>query len=277
MDRLETRELGYFVAVAQELHFGHAAERLGISPPPLSRAITRLERRVGAPLFDRTSRSVALTAAGEAFLAESLKALDAVDNAVVQARRAHRSGRLRIATHPGTGSGLLRELITRTTPDHPVDLVFTRDQAAVLRARDADIGLLCATTDLHGLDSVEVGVERPFALLPSGHRLADRPAVELSELDKEPNYQAEAPVTALDELVDLVSLDQLVVVVGESAARRAGDGVIAVPVADLPDTVLLLAWPSGPPSPQASALLRAARSGPAVIHADLGVMSVSES
>lgn len=262
MDRLETRELSYFVAVAQELHFGRAAERLGMSQPPLSRAISRLERRIGAPLFERTSRRVLLTPAGEAFLTESLKALDAVDNAVVQARHAHRSHPLRVATNPGTGSGLLRDLVAayrRLTPDRPVDLVFTRDQVGVLRAGKADIGLLCASDNLDGLDSVEVAVERPVALVPSGHPLAGRATVTVADLDHEPTYQTETPVTALDELVDLVALDQLIVVAGESAARRTGDGVVAVPVADLPDTVLLLAWPSGTPSPSARALLRLAK------------------
>jgi DNA-binding transcriptional LysR family regulator len=67
--RLETRELLYFITVAEELHLGRAAERLGITQPPLSRAISRLERRVGVSLFGRTNRSATLTAAGEVLLA----------------------------------------------------------------------------------------------------------------------------------------------------------------------------------------------------------------
>ncbi|GAA1800305.1 hypothetical protein GCM10009735_35860 [Actinomadura chokoriensis] len=75
---VETRELTYFLAVARELHFGRAAERLGIAQPPLSRAIGRLERRLGVTLLERTSRRVALTPAGETLLAEGAAALDAV-------------------------------------------------------------------------------------------------------------------------------------------------------------------------------------------------------
>ncbi|NMI54349.1 LysR family transcriptional regulator [Streptomyces sp. RLA2-12] len=67
---MDTRELAYFVAVAETLHFGQAAESLGITQPPLSRAIAQLERRVGVPLLERTTRQVRLTAAGEVFLAE---------------------------------------------------------------------------------------------------------------------------------------------------------------------------------------------------------------
>ena len=85
---METRELRYFVAVAEELHFGRAAERLGIAQPPLSRAISQLERRLGVTLFERTSRQVTLTAAGEVLLGEGLAALDAVSAAERRTRRA---------------------------------------------------------------------------------------------------------------------------------------------------------------------------------------------
>ncbi|XVQ11276.1 LysR family transcriptional regulator [Spirillospora sp. CA-255316] len=86
-DHVETRELAYFAAVAEELHFGRAARRPGIAQPPLSRAIRRLERRLGVLLRERTPRGVALTRPGEVLLREARHALEAVDAAVRRLRR----------------------------------------------------------------------------------------------------------------------------------------------------------------------------------------------
>src|SRR5260370_12280022 len=89
MDAGEIRELRYFVALAEELHFGRAAQRLGIAHPPLSRAIRQLERRLGVMLVERTSRAARLTAAGEVLLHDRPAALDAVTAAT---RPPHRAG-----------------------------------------------------------------------------------------------------------------------------------------------------------------------------------------
>ena len=253
MDTVETRELAYFVTVAEELHFGRAAERLGIAQPPLSRAIARLERRMGVRLFDRTSRRVALTSAGAAFLDGSRQALAAVDRAVRLAQTAGQPTRLTLATRPGSGSGLLADALraySRQPSAVDIDIVFTNDQAGAVRNGTADVALMCGSGDAEGLRFVELAVERPVALLPTGHPMAERVAVTLAELAKDNAFQAQCPADSLDAIVDRVALGSLVVIAGEGVTDRLGRSVTAVPVLDMPNTDLVLSWNPRAPHPQ---------------------------
>jgi DNA-binding transcriptional LysR family regulator len=147
MEQVETRELRYFVALAEELHFGRAAQRLGIAQPPLSRAIRQLERRLGVTLVERTSRAVRLTSAGEVLLREGRAALDAVAAATRRAQRAGRAGaHLVLAMKPGGDGGLLPYVLAEyeSLPGSiPVEIVFSvGERAAMLRDGRADVGLL---------------------------------------------------------------------------------------------------------------------------------------
>jgi DNA-binding transcriptional LysR family regulator len=252
MERVETRELEYFVTVAEELHFGRAADRLGIAQPPLSRAIGRLERRMGVQLFERTSRRVQLTAAGAIFLAEGRKALTAVDTAVLRAQQSGRPHRLVLATRPGTGPGLLANVLRayrRQPGAAEVEVVFTRDQLDALQTGAADVGLMCGRGDLGGLEFTELADESTVVLLPSDHRLATRAWITVDEVVRDSEFRPYCPEDTLDQIIDMVSMGTLIVLVGASVIDRAGSAVVAVPVVDAPSTKLVLAWqPSVSPS-----------------------------
>ncbi|WP_124063848.1 LysR family transcriptional regulator, partial [Escherichia coli] len=147
---IELRHLRYFVAVAEELHFGRAAARLNISQPPLSQQIQALEQQIGARLLARTNRSVLLTAAGKQFLADSRQILSMVDDAAARAETLHQgeAGFLRIGFN--SYSPFLRAvsdtllLFPRACPD--VDLqnceMNTREQIAHLIEGTQDLGML---------------------------------------------------------------------------------------------------------------------------------------
>src|SRR5690349_15522987 len=111
MNELEVRELRYFVAVAEELHFGRAAQRLGMAQPPLSRAISQLERRLGVDLLRRTSRSVVLTEAGAVLLREGRAALGAVEAAERRTRRASETAGLVLVSKAGAAGELLPKML----------------------------------------------------------------------------------------------------------------------------------------------------------------------
>jgi DNA-binding transcriptional LysR family regulator len=181
MDEVETRVLRYFVAVAEELHFGRAAARLGIAQSALSRAIQRLERLMGVALLTRTSRSVGLTAAGEVLLVEGREALGATTAAIRHAQRVGGRGqpRLALAVKPGGDAGLLRAILEQYDTDPqavPVDIAFSvGERAAMVRDGRADVALLHRPhNDLTGLDAEDLRTERRVVVLPASHPLASR-------------------------------------------------------------------------------------------------------
>lgn len=186
---IELRQLRYFVAVAEELHFGRAADRLHMSQSPLSRAIRDLERQLGLTLFVRTTRRVELTPAGVALLARARQALADVDIAVDDARRA--------AQPPRTGVALGFGPLSGSTASRIAAAVTARDPAAGVRLeesvtpellRDVAAGELDAAVVLetpaaarrHGV-RVDALLDEPLlAALPAAHRYAGAEAIPLS-------------------------------------------------------------------------------------------------
>ncbi|MFF2643907.1 LysR family transcriptional regulator [Streptomyces niveus] len=279
VDDLETRELRYFVAVAEELHFGRAAHRLGIAQPPLSRAIRQLERRLGVQLLDRDRRGVALTRAGGVLLREARAALDAVAAAAHRTRRAEDLQRpLVLVTKAGASHELLQRLLAASAADTgtaPVEVVLCEvgEQARFLRSGRADVALMHRPVDdLAGFDTEDLCTEGQVALLPSAHPLAARPQLTLADVSDLPDLPIarwprldgtypDGPgpeVHTQSQLAHLVALGKTLLVIPASSRAWQWPDHVAVPVADAPPITTVLAWPTGHHSPALTALTRAA-------------------
>ena len=193
---MELRHLRYFVAVAEELHFGRAAQRLRIAQPPLSRQIRDLEREVGAPLFERHARGVELTPAGQAFLPEARLTLAQAERSVRTAQRAAQgeTGRLRVGfVEAATWSGILPEVLgffRMHLPNIGLSLfeMDVLEQADAFRDGRIDVGLLHGTPPDPGRTlQVEPLYSDPMvAAVPDVHRLAAKSRLTLADLAAEP-------------------------------------------------------------------------------------------
>jgi len=186
---VELRQLRYFVTVAEELHFGRAAERLLIVQPAVSQQVRRLERELGVALFDRSARHVRLTEAGERLLPEARATLAAAQRARASvASLAAGAGRttVRIGTSEGLGDHLDRVLgaLARSSPELAVELSYDRTQARLDRVRGGglDATFVRGIPTSPELRMIPVWEDRILAALPAGHPLADRDTVPLDEL-----------------------------------------------------------------------------------------------
>jgi DNA-binding transcriptional LysR family regulator len=286
MDGVEVREFRYFIAVAEELNFTRAAARLGMAQPPLSAAIAKLERKLGVRLLERTSRRVALTAAGSVLLEQGRIAVDGVDAAVRRTRRAGgQDRRLTVAVKPGAGTDLLRETmrVCARDPRMPgVHLLFGHPggPAAAVRDGAADVAIVRLPFDQHGLDTEVLLAEPRVAVLPADHPLAGRAELRRADLAGEPMPrwagQADPVIAAfwagadtagadtagatadqrspqindIAQLLDAVALGNAVAYVPVSVADQyRGQELAFVPVRDLSPSEVAAAWPDSSRSP----------------------------
>ncbi|MFF5969022.1 LysR family transcriptional regulator [Streptomyces collinus] len=279
---METRELRYFVAVAEELHFGRAAQRLGIAQPPLSRAIGRLERRLKAVLLERSSRAVTLTEAGAVLLREARAALEAVEAAERRTRRAAHApagqAGVVLVTKAGASGELLAKLLDAhaAEPDAAgVDLLLCGmgEQGPMLRDGRADVALLHLPFDTTaGLDTEELCTEGQVAILPAGHPLAGRPHLRTADVTGLPDlpmprwpgpdgtYPAGPGPRARDhaQLLQLIALGRACWIAPESCRTQLREGLAAVPVPDAPTVTTVIAWPPHSRSRAVADLVRTA-------------------
>ena len=187
---MELRHLRYFVAVAEERHFGRAAERLHMAQPPLSQQIRRLEADLGVTLLRRTTRRVELTDAGAVYLEQVRRILAAVDEAGAEAQRveAGLSGRLSVGCVGSATYSLLPALARTLREQRPgLDVSFhgemlVPDQVTALLAGDIDLALLRPPVDDPGLTVRHLRTERLIVVLPERHQLCRRQWLRVHDL-----------------------------------------------------------------------------------------------
>ncbi len=186
---LEIRHLRYFVAVAEELSFSTAAQRLHMAQPPLSRAVKALENQLGVVLLERTTRRVELTEAGRLLLEESRSAIDRFDSALARAAQAGRiEGRsLRIGFRPAASLPLLEPIVREFRLRNPHMSVETSriewsDQISCLLTGRVDVAFVLHPVAHHQVTVADLLAARRAVAMPSDHPLGTKSSIQLAEL-----------------------------------------------------------------------------------------------
>jgi DNA-binding transcriptional LysR family regulator len=280
MELPELWQLRYFLAVAEQLHFGRAAAALHISQPPLSRAIRALEQRLGVVLFARSRRRVELTPEGTRLLGEARRMLGQLERTVQEVRGMARGeeGRLRIGFVSLADYGVLPGLLKAFKSARPGIALALREmlspeQAAALAAGELDFGLLLPpVSDAEPLEHLVVQRERFVVALPSSHRLAaGKGKLAVSALAGEPfvmvprdiapglydivtglaagagiSFNVAQEAIQMQTVVSLVSSGLGVAIVPGCIANLGRRGVVYREINDRhPRLDLWLAWPRG--------------------------------
>ncbi|GAA2520315.1 LysR family transcriptional regulator [Winogradskya humida] len=275
MDHLETRQLRYFVAVAEEQHFGRAAQRLGMAQPPLSRAIRDLERQLGVQLLVRTSRRVALTPAGQTLLDEARIALDAVATAGNRTRHAGQDvPALRLALKADHDAGLLPKILDAYDV-LPVRLLLGGygEQLPALHDGRADVALMTTPFDERGLDSEPLITGPRLVAMAASDPLAARTSLRLADLAgrllpygtpaekgfPKPPFDPHEPLDH-SQIFSLIEVGSTVWYLPVWLAERfARPGIAYRPVEELEPATLTVAWPARSRSAAVAAFVRTAQ------------------
>jgi DNA-binding transcriptional LysR family regulator len=285
---VELRHIEAFIAVAEELNFRRAAERLHIAQPPLSQQIKRLEREVGVTLLNRTTRQVSLTPAGEAFLREARRAVLAAHAAPRAAREvaAGKSGVVRLGFSGPTSYEvlvLLTKMYRERRPNVRLDVVgpvYGGELIERLGRDEIDAGLVRLPVPGSGIAVQEITRHSMAVVLPADHPLAGHAQVGLPEVRHDPvisllsnrgaalvtlihsaflaygfspNIVQEAPDT--HTIMSLVGAGAGIGFVPASAGHIKLPGVVLVPVPDIPPIPLALAWREDDINPALRALI----------------------
>lgn len=210
---LELRHLRYFIAVAEEKNFSRAAKRLNMTQPPLSQQIQGLEAQLGAKLFDRTSRPLRLTVAGEAFLEEARTLIIQLEQTVhkIHSLSQGESGHLTVSFSSSTANSILPEILKTFRQQYPeVQLILQEENSTFLLQRlqdqQADIIFLYLYSELpeaNNLEKMTLTDELLVLVLPEFHSLTRQSIIPLSDLKNEPFIMPLNPIiSGLPQQID---------------------------------------------------------------------------
>jgi DNA-binding transcriptional LysR family regulator len=289
---MELRQLRCVVAVAEELHFGRAAQRLQMSQAPLSAQIQRIEREIGHALFERTTRRVRLTTVGAELYRRAVAILEQVDRATADLElvAAGRAGRLRVGFASSASYSILPHAVRQMRDQAPdVDLqlipLTSAEQAEGLHDGSLDIGVVRGESGALDLPTERLYEEELVACLPAGHPLADKAFVTAEELTREPliffpardmpGFVAEIrPIFAdvpfprvrtrvihQETALGFVAAGMGFTVLPESVSTFTPAAVRVTRIESRPATVMCIARPDSPLSPAAELFRRALLTG----------------
>jgi len=289
--KIELRHLRYFLAVADELHFGRAAGRIGIAQPALSQQIRRLESEVGAELFHRSTREVRLSAAGDALRPHALRALDDVARGADAAVRASRGeiGSLTVGFIETASSAFVPAAVRRFRADRPGATLTLRElsvdaQIEGLRSGNLDVAIVRPPIDSADLLVEVVGEEGLLVAVPAGHPLARRQRLSARDLLEEPLValsretvpglydqvislfgerggaaRVTQEATSIQAVLGLVAAELGVALLPASVRSLNRDGVAFVTLAPSPRSTMLMICRRDDSSPLVAAFRDAAR------------------
>jgi DNA-binding transcriptional LysR family regulator len=269
---LDLRKVRYFVAVAELLHFGRAAERLHIAQPVLSRQIKALEKDLDAVLFQRDSHGVTLTPAGRQLLDDARTLLAAADATRRRVRRAaHAPHRLIVGFRAGIVLSRALRAFCAARPDIAVEArrVEWDDQEDLILDGTVDLAYVRPPVRQHGLELLPLFTENRVAMLPTHHRLAGKRELLLADLEDEPRLRYadpgpdDVPIRTIEEKFERVVAGQGITLVPESVAQQySRPDITYVPVLDADPDQVFLAWEANRKSPLVEAFVEALAEAP---------------
>ncbi len=264
---IDLRHLRCFVAVAEDLHFRRAAERLGIAQPALSRTILNLENELGAKLIERTNRIIEITTAGKTFLDGCHRVLNNMDRIIENTQRVHegKMGSLRIGYTDNAISGCVPNILKtfhELQPDIDLQLrhCVTAVQLKSLEEGELDVGFVTGAINRSSFENCLVQSEEFVCVVYEGHRLAQRHSIRLEELvgediihgtsadwehffsyliplcrrsGFEPNIVQEGLNTAA--ILGLVACGMGITILTDSVRSSVGSGLVVIPLKEVPD------------------------------------------